>query len=301
MFNPNYALFRNSAQSSVTFQPNRFSYVNPDHLAYFTFVGRVIGKALYDGQLLDAHFTRSFYKHILGHKVNFSDLEALDPDFHSSLRWALENSIEGVLDLDFSTEVDRFGLTEQVDLKPDGRNIPVTDENKHEYVALMTEMRLTTAIRQQIDAFLRGFRELIPADMISIFDAEELELLISGLPDIDILDLRANTLYSGGYTATSPQIKWFWEVVTDFDSADKAKLVQYVTGTSKVPLEGFKSLQGMQGPQKFTITKSFQSTDHLPAAHTCFNSIDLPVYESREQLRERLMFAITETSGFALA
>lgn len=196
VFNADYALFINTAQDNSTFQPNRFSYYNPNHLDYFKFVGRVIGKAILDGYFLPCHFTRSFYKHILGITVQPSDMEAIDPEYYKNLRWILEND-PTPLDLTFSSEVDEFGKMRVVDLKEDGKNIAVTNENKHEYVQLVTEMRMTTSIKSQIDAFLGGFHDLIPQDLISVFNEMELELLISGLPEIDLDDLRANTLYTG--------------------------------------------------------------------------------------------------------
>jgi E3 ubiquitin-protein ligase HUWE1 len=125
--------------------------------------------------------------------------------------------------------------------------------------------------------------------------------LISGLPEVDVDDLRANTEYTG-YTAASPVVQWFWELVREMDKQDLALLVQFVTGTSKVPLDGFKALQGVHGPQKFQIHKAYGPTDRLPSAHTCFNQLDLLEYESKEQLKERLLKAIHEGSeGFGFA
>ncbi|CAO3635514.1 unnamed protein product [Mucor hiemalis] len=299
MFDPNYALFITSAADKLTYQPNRDSAVNPDHLSFFKFVGRVIGKAIYDGRLLDAYFTRSFYKHILGRTVDYRDVEALDPEYYKSLVWMLENDITDIIDLTFSIETDFFGTKETVDLKPDGRNIPVTEANKHEYVTLVTEQKLTTAIKDQINAFVKGFHDVIPAPLIQIFNEQELELLISGLPDIDIDDWKNNTEYQG-YTASSPPIQWFWRAVRSFDQEERAKLLQFATGTSKVPLEGFSQLQGSSGVQKFQIHKDFSGENRLPSAHTCFNQVDLPQYNSYENLRANLFKAISECStGFA--
>lgn len=267
MFDPNYALFITSAADKLTYQPNRASSVNPDHLSYLKFVGRVIGKAIYDGRLLDAYFTRSFYKHILGRPVDYRDVEAVDPEYYKSLVWMLENDITDVIDLTFSIETDDFGTTKVVDLKPGGRDIPVTEENKHEYVALVTEQKLTTAIKDQINAFLQGFHDIIPAQLIQIFNEQELELLISGLPDIDIDDWKNNTEYQG-YSPSSPQIQWFWRAVRSFDQEERAKLLQFATGTSKVPLEGFAHLQGSGGVQRFQIHKDFGGENRLPSAHT---------------------------------
>ena len=98
--------------------------------SYFKFVGRVIGKAIYDGRLLDCYFTRSFYKHLLGINVDYRDVEAVDPEYYKSLEWILKNDITDVLDLTFSTEVDEFGVKKTVDLKENGAEIAVTEENK---------------------------------------------------------------------------------------------------------------------------------------------------------------------------
>nr|XP_043627768.1 E3 ubiquitin-protein ligase UPL1-like [Erigeron canadensis] len=299
------ALLFTTGGNNATFQPNPNSVYQTEHLSYFKFVGRVVAKALFDGQLLDVYFTRSFYKHILGVKVTYHDIEAVDPDYYKNLKWLLENDVSDILDLTFSMDADEekhilYEKTEVTDheLKPGGRNIRVTEETKHEYVDLVAEHILTNAIRPQINSFLEGFNELIPRDLISIFNDKELELLISGLPEIDLDDLKANTEYTG-YTVGSSVVQWFWEVVKAFNKEDRARLLQFVTGTSKVPLEGFKALQGISGPQRFQIHKAYGAPERLPSAHTCFNQLDLPEYTTKEQLQERLLLAIHEASeGF---
>lgn len=159
MFNPDYALFAPCAADRTTYQPNRASAINPDHLAFFKFVGRVIGKAIYDGRLLDAYFTRSFYKHILGKAVDYRDMESIDPEYFKSLDWMLENDITDVLDLTFSVDAEEFGETQVIDLKPGGRTIAVTEQNKQEYVRLVTEQRLTLSIQKQVrNKFLPSIR-----------------------------------------------------------------------------------------------------------------------------------------------
>ncbi|PVV05437.1 hypothetical protein BB560_000042 [Smittium megazygosporum] len=302
MFNPDYALFLPSASDRITYQPNPQSQVNPDHLLYFKFVGRVIGKAICDQRLLDAYFTRSFYKHMLGKPVDYKDMEALDPGYANSLQWMLDNSIDGIVEETFSIEVDDFGKHRVIDLIPNGRNIPVSDSNKSEYVRLVSEQRLSVAIKNQIDAFLTGFHEVIPKDLLQIMSEQEVELLISGMPDIDVDDWKNNTEYHGGYSLSSPQIQWFWRAVRSFDQEERAKLLQFVTGTSKVPLDGFAKLQGSDGIQKFQIHLDASSKDRLPSAHTCFNQLDIPLYETYEKLRFQLLKAISEcTTGFGFA
>ena len=296
MFNEDLALFTSSDSGGATFQPNPNSAIQSEdvnHLDYFRFAGRVIGKALVDRQLIDAYFTRSFYKHMLGEPLTPEDIEAVDPDYYKNLKWMLENDITNVLDLNFTAETDYFGKKETVELKPAGAGVAVTEANKKEYVNLVAEHRMITAIKPQITAFLQGFWELVPKRLISIFNNQELELLISGLPDINKADLKAHTEYTG-YVAASKVVRWFWEVVDEMDKEDTARLLQFCTGTSKVPLEGFKALQGISGPQKFQIHRAYGTQDRLPAAHTCFNQLDLIEYESKEKLKDRLLLAIHE-------
>ncbi|KAG4300575.1 hypothetical protein PCK1_003004 [Pneumocystis canis] len=301
MFNPDYALFIPVAADRTTFHPNRRSDVNQDHLSFFKFIGRIIGKALYDNRLLDSHFSRAVYKKILGKPVSLKDIETLDLEYYKSLVWMLENDITDVITETFSVETENYGATETVDLIPGGRTVLVTEENKHEYVKAVIEYRLINSVKDQLDNFLIGFYDIIPPDLIQIFNEQELELLISGLPDIDVDDWRHNTEYCN-YTASSPQIQWFWRAVRSFDDEQRAKLLQFATGTSKVPLNGFKELEGMQGIQKFSIHRDPTSSDRLPQSHTCYNQIDLPVYESYEALRTALLTAINEGSeGFGFA
>ncbi|KAL9107981.1 MAG: hypothetical protein Q9227_007196 [Pyrenula ochraceoflavens] len=301
MFNPNYALFIPVASDRTTFHPNRLSGVNDEHLRFFSFIGRIIGKALYEGRVLDCHFSRAVYKRILGKTVSIKDMETLDLDYYKSLLWMLENDITDIITENFSVETSDFGEKQVVDLIENGRHIPVTEENKQEYVQRVVEYRLIDSVKEQLENFLKGFFDIIPAEVISIFNEQELELLISGLPDIDIDDWKANTEYHT-YNASSPQIQWFWRAVRSFDKEEQAKLLQFVTGTSKVPLNGFKELEGMNGFSKFNIHKDYGNKDRLPSSHTCFNQLDLPEYDNYETLRQRLYMAMTTGSeyfGFA--
>uniref|UniRef100_A0A5K3F3P8 HECT-type E3 ubiquitin transferase n=1 Tax=Mesocestoides corti TaxID=53468 RepID=A0A5K3F3P8_MESCO len=303
IFNPNYCLFRVSPSDRVTYTINPASFINSNHLSYFKFVGRFIAKAIYDSKLLECYFTRSFYKHILGKRVRFTDLESEDYDFFKGLEYLLQHDVSELgYEITFSTEINEFGKNETRDLIENGRNIVVTEANKHEYVRLVCQERMTGAIRQQLNSFLEGFYEIIPKNMITIFNEQELELLISGLPSIDIDDLRANTTYSK-YQPTSPQVEWFWQALESFDQEDRARFLQFLTGTSRVPLGGFANLEGMHGPTKFQISRAaVSSTNHLPSAHTCFNTLELPPYESYEQLRQRLLTAIRECcEGYGMA
>ncbi|KAL8789491.1 MAG: hypothetical protein Q9213_001104 [Squamulea squamosa] len=301
MFDPSYCLFVPVASDKTTFHPNRLSHINEEHLDFFKFIGRIIGKALYEGRALDCHFSRAVYKRILGKTVSIKDMETLDLDYYKSLLWMLENDITEIITETFSIESDDFGVTEIIDLVENGRNIPVTEENKHEYAQLVVEYRLTGSVKNQLEKFLGGFHDVVPPELIAIFNEQELELLISGLPDIDVDDWKNNTEYHN-YSASSPQIQWFWRAVRSFDKEERAKLLQFVTGTSKVPLNGFGQLEGMNGFSRFNIHRAYGNKDRLPSSHTCFNQLDLPEYDSYDQLRQQMYTAMTAGSeyfGFA--
>jgi E3 ubiquitin-protein ligase HUWE1 len=213
----------------------------------------------------------------------------------------LENDITDIITETFSVEDDEFGVTNVVDLIENGREIAVTEENKHDYVRLVVDHKLLSSVKEQMAHFLQGFHEIIPAELISIFNEQELELLISGLPDIDVDDWKSNTEYHN-YNPSSQQIQWFWRALRSFDKEERAKLLQFVTGTSKVPLNGFKELEGMNGVNRFNIHRDYGNKDRLPSSHTCFNQLDLPEYESYDHLRSQIMKAITAGSeyfGFA--
>ncbi|KAF9049777.1 hypothetical protein BJ165DRAFT_1608842 [Panaeolus papilionaceus] len=300
MFNPNNALFQPCAADKLTYQPNKNSWVNPEHLSFFKFVGRVIGKAIYDGRLLDAYFARSLYRQLLGKPVDYRDVEWVDPEYYKSLCWILEND-PTLLDLTFSVEADEFGVNRIVSLKEGGETISVTQENKREFVQLSAQYRLYSSIKDQIESLSNGFYEIIPKDLITIFNEQELELLISGTPDIDVDEWRSATEYSG-YTSSDPNIVWWWRALKSFNREERAKVLSFATGTSRVPLSGFLDLQGVQGVQKFSIHKAYGEPDRLPQAHTCFNQIDLPQYTSYEMLRQQLLLAINEGGeGFAFS
>ncbi|XP_063066702.1 E3 ubiquitin-protein ligase NEDD4 isoform X6 [Engraulis encrasicolus] len=297
MFNPYYGLFEYSATDNYTLQINPNSGLcNEDHLSYFKFIGRVAGMAVYHGKLLDGFFIRPFYKMMLGKQITLKDMESVDSEYYNSLKWILEND-PTELDLRFCIDEDNFGQTYQVDLKPSGGDMVVTNDNKKEYIDLVIQWRFVNRVQKQMNAFLEGFTELIVIDLIKIFDENELELLMCGLGDVDVNDWRQHTVYKNGYCPNHPVIQWFWKAVLLMDAEKRIRLLQFVTGTSRVPMNGFAELYGSNGPQLFTI-EQWGTPDKLPRAHTCFNRLDLPAYDTFEDLREKLLMAVENAQGF---
>ncbi|CAH2002554.1 unnamed protein product [Acanthoscelides obtectus] len=302
MLNPQYGLFQYSRDDHYTLQINPDSSVNPEHLSYFHFVGRILGIAVFHNHQLEGGFTLPFYKQLLNKPITLQDIEGVDPELHRSLTWMLENNIDGVLDTTFSVENNSFGVVKVHELKPGGAGIPVTEDNKREYVRLYVNYRFMRGIEQQFLALQKGFTELIPAATLRPFDERELELVISGVGTIDVADWRSHTRLKH-CTADTPVVRWFWKAVESYSEEMRARLLQFVTGSSRVPLQGFKALQGSTGaagPRLFTIHVVDVPPQNLPKAHTCFNRIDIPPYESYQVLLDKLTQAVEETCGFAV-
>uniref|UniRef100_A0A8C7ZBD8 E3 ubiquitin-protein ligase n=1 Tax=Oryzias sinensis TaxID=183150 RepID=A0A8C7ZBD8_9TELE len=297
VLNPMYCLFEYAGKNNYCLQINPASSINPDHLTYFRFIGRFIAMALYHGKFIDTGFTLPFYKRMLDKKPTLKDLESIDPEFYNSIMWVKENNLaECGVELYFAQDMEILGKVSTHQLKDDGENELVTEENKEEYISLLTDWRFTRGVEEQTKAFLDGFNEVVPLEWLRYFDEKELELMLCGMQEIDLADWQKNTIYRH-YTKNSKQIHWFWQVVKEMDNEKRIRLLQFVTGTCRLPVGGFQELIGSNGPQKFCIDKVGKET-WLPRSHTCFNRLDLPPYKSLEQLREKLLFAIEETEGF---
>ncbi|XP_034161262.2 NEDD4-like E3 ubiquitin-protein ligase WWP1 isoform X1 [Pangasianodon hypophthalmus] len=297
VLNPMYCLFEYAGKSNYCLQINPASTINPDHLSYFCFIGRFIAMALFHGKFIDTGFSLPFYKRMLNKKLLLKDLESIDPEFYNSLIWIRDNNIEECsLEMYFTVDMEILGKITSHNLKPDGDNILVTEENKEEYIGLMAEWRFSRGVEGQTKAFLDGFNEVVPLQWLQYFDEKELEVMLCGMQEVDLQDWQRNTVYRH-YTRNSKQIMWFWQFVKEVDNEVRLRLLQFVTGTCRLPLGGFAELMGSNGPQKFCIEKVGKET-WLPRSHTCFNRLDLPPYKSFEQLKEKLLFAIEETEGF---
>ncbi|XP_059047101.1 E3 ubiquitin-protein ligase SMURF1 [Achroia grisella] len=305
LFNPQYGLFQyaNAGDDRYALQINADSGVNPEHLSYFHFAGRILGVALFHGHQLDAAFTAPFYKQLLGRAITLRDIRDVDPELHRSLSWMLENSIAGVIDTTFSVECSSFGAVRSVELRPGGANEQVTDVNKREYVRLYVAHRFTRGAERQWLALQRGLADIIPPQLLRPLSPRDLQPLLAGRSDLDPVDWRRHTRLKH-VSPDAPIVGWFWEIVEDFDAEMRARLLQFVTGSRRVPLNGFRALQGSTGaaaPRFFTLhLVADASPDSLPKAHTCFNRLDLPPYPTKERLHDKLKQAVLETAGFAV-
>uniref|UniRef100_A0A0S7EKY4 E3 ubiquitin-protein ligase n=1 Tax=Poeciliopsis prolifica TaxID=188132 RepID=A0A0S7EKY4_9TELE len=247
VLNPMYCLFEYAGKNNYCLQINPASSINPDHLTYFRFIGRFIAMALYHGKFIDTGFTLPFYKRMLDKKPTLKDLESIDPEFYNSIMWVKENNLEECgVELYFAQDMEILGKVSSHALKEGGEDELVTEENKEEYISLLTDWRFTRGVEEQTKAFLDGFNEVVPLEWLRYFDEKELELMLCGMQEIDLADWQKNTIYRH-YTKNSKQIHWFWQVVKEMDNEKRIRLLQFVTGTCRLPVGGFTELIGTPG------------------------------------------------------
>ena len=291
-----------------------------DHLSYFALLGRIVGFAVYHQETVPAYWSTGFTKVAFGYAIDPADLDAVDPELYIKkvvyLRDRVYADRDGVsiadLDLTFEYEFNKAdytltpgmrGAPAAIELKPGGCDIAVTEENKAEYLRLFVAHRLHGEIRRQIEAFRAGlavfFRPKLLADLRRCCTPGDINVLLCGAVEIDLADWQANTDYKGELRAESPVVGWFWAVVQGLPAEQLAKLLQFCTGSSRAPAGGFSSLQGYNGAQhRFTLQGVSHGPDWLPTAQTCFNTLRLPNYNSKAELRAKLLTAITSSARF---
>ena len=304
LFDPQFGLFiAQGEDSGYTINPVS-GLCNELHLKYFRFAGRFIGKALLEHQTLPAHFSLPMLKHILSIPISFSDLEFEDSELYQNLLYLRDNDGADALDLDFTVTMEHLGMRETRPLLPGGESRVVDDSNKSEYLERRFKFRMLDSISEQLWQLLCGLYEVVPKEALTVFDYQELELLLSGVPEIDIDDWRRHSRYVGMFKAQQqrhPVVKWFWDVVENFTHEERARLLQFVTGTTRLPAQGFKALEANDGNfRRFTLAGIPKKDLLYPKAHTCFNRIDLPTYETKKELEGFLTLVINmEINGFS--
>jgi hypothetical protein len=302
LFNPDFGLFLASTVNQMCMQINPNSGIaNEFHLRYFHMAGRIMGKALFDNQITPVHLVQVMYKHIMGWPVTLRDLEHIDDQIYRNLCELLDFDDVSMLYLEFVVTEDHLGVTETVELVPGGAERSVDNNNLPEYLDAQLRYRMMNRVKFQLVELLRGFYDVVPEPLLSVFDFQELELLLHGLPNIDMDDWFRNTEYTGEFAgnASHKVVTWYWDIVRGFEQEQKAKLLQFVTGTAGVPVQGFGCLQGSDGNiRKFTIFGD-KNVKVFPRAHTCFNRIDMPIYKTKAEMQKYLTMAISmESTGF---
>jgi ubiquitin-protein ligase E3 C len=304
-------------QAGLTEQTSEWRENITDILRQYEFLGRIVGKCLYEGILVDIGFAAFFLLKWAasgavgsegGYRANINDLRDLDESLYQGLL-KLKNYPGNVedLSLDFTID-DTISLpgtpTQRItrELMPNGSNIPVTNENRPLYVSYVARHRLQLQPYQQTQAFLRGLGEIIKPSWLSMFNQSELQTLIGGdSSEIDVEDLRVNTAYGGIYQIGDDgiehhTIRLFWKVMKELDDSDRRKVLKYVTSTPRAPLLGFSQLN-----PRFSIRDAGSDEERLPSTSTCVNLLKLPKYSTAATLRSKLLYAVNSGAGFDLS
>ncbi|KAI9652321.1 MAG: putative E3 ubiquitin-protein ligase HTD2 [Alyxoria varia] len=326
IFDPHHALFLYDEES-------RFCYFNPysfETSDRFFLVGALLGLAIYNSTILDVALPPFTFKKLLmsGSSQNttktpynragplqytLEDLAEYKPALARGLRQLLDydGNVQETFCRDFVIEVDRYGSTSQVPLCTNGANRPVTNANRHEFVDLYIKYLLDGQVARQFEPFKRGFFTVCGGNALSLFQPEEIELLVRGSDEpLDVHALKAVAVYEGWNVVPDrgdkarkrpvanpaehlPLLRWFWELFEAAAPQDQRKLLSFVTGSDRVPAVGATDL---------VIKVCFGGGDRgrLPIARTCFNQIVLFGYESRTELEGKLWMAVRGSEGFGL-
>ncbi|KAL2799395.1 hypothetical protein BJX66DRAFT_260061 [Aspergillus keveii] len=291
-----------------------------DLLKRYEFLGRVMGKCLYEGILVDVGFAPFFLlkwaltggmssaQRESAYRANLNDLKDLDSGLYQGLL-QLKNYPDDVEDFALNFTVtdtiplsDGSSRTVTRDLKSNGSDTAVTNQNRLVYISYIARYRLQVQPALQTNAFLQGLGQVIQPSWLSMFNQAEMQTLVSGESgDIDVADLRRNTLYGGVYTIGDdkeehPTIQLFWQVLEEMTNEERRKVLRFVTSTPRAPLLGFSHLN-----PRFSIRDSSDDQTRLPSTSTCVNLLKLPRYQSAGVLREKLLYAVSSGAGFDLS
>ncbi|ETW07324.1 hypothetical protein, variant 1 [Aphanomyces invadans] len=286
VFEPSAGLFVATDSYGYTLNPASNS---AGDLAKFRAVGRLLARSILDEQVLPFHFTVPLFKMILGTPLSMTDMLYTDKQIYTSLKFVESSADVESLCLDFSVAL---ASGEVVELMPNGQDIMVTARNQTEYVQRMLQYLLFDRIQPQLQSLLTGLFEILPQHYLIMFDHKELELVLCGVTEIDVADWKqftatSMTLRRGG--EHSIKMEWFWEIVTAMSTQDRAKLLQFATGSTRVPVQGFKGLTSYDGLLcPFSVKAIDYRRGILPRAHACFNRIDLPLYPTKVMMEEGL-------------
>ncbi|KAJ8286077.1 hypothetical protein GJAV_G00034290 [Gymnothorax javanicus] len=327
VFNPGLNLFKTTSGNERLY-PSPTSYIHENHLQLFEFVGKMLGKAMYEGIVVDVPFASFFLSQVLGHHhsmfySSIDELPSLDSEFYKNLT-SIKRYDGDVSDLGLTLSYDEDVMGQLVchELIPGGKTMPVTNENKISYIHLMAHFRMHTQIKDQTAAFIRGFRCIINPEWLHMFSTPEVQRLVSGdNAEIDLDDLKKHTVYYGGFHSSHRVIIWLWDILSnDFTAEERAMFLKFVTSCSRPPLLGFAYLKppfsircvevsddqdtgdtlGSVLRGFFTIRKK-EPGGRLPTSSTCFNLLKLPNYSKKSLLRDKLRYAISMNTGFELS
>jgi ubiquitin-protein ligase E3 C len=294
---PTIGLFKVTAENLAVPNPSAHVMHGANVRETYRHLGRAIGKAIYEGVLLEPRFAEVFLNLVLGGRNSINDVASLDPELYRSLLYVKNCPDEEVESLALTFSITNSEIEQdEIDLIPGGRSMAVTAENRIKYLHLMAHFRTNVAIQQHAKAFASGLSDVVSIRWLRMFTPTELNELISGSnKGFDVDDLMRNCIYSGGYTHAHPTIVALWKVVRALSEEEKAQLLMFVTSCSRPPLAGFAMMQ-----PKFAI-HLVPERDRLPTASTCANLLKLPDYQDAKLLEGKLRQSIVQNTGFNMS
>lgn len=279
-------------------------------LVHYEFLGRVLGKAVYESILVEPQFCLPFLNQLLGKVNTLEDLKNYDEQYYSNLNKLRHYSEEEIDTMELFFELTVGGTTpnskpKTVNLVRTGRSIAVTKKNVFQYTQAVANELLNVLGARQTQAFLRGFRDLIKVAWVRLFSAKELQKLISGddsIRGIDVSSLKKSVQYLGGYHESQPYIQDFWDILeNELSPEQQRKFLRFMTSCSRQPLLGFSSLEPFPAIQQIRLqSDELSKNSRLPTSSTCMNLLKLPNYKDRSLLKEKLLAAVESGAGFEL-
>ena len=291
IFDPDYGMFNYNKNTRFYW----FNHYTFEPKIKYELIGIIFGLAIYNNIILDVKFPLVVYKKLLGYKLTIEDMKECDPELYSTLSFLIKSTdknLKDSLEQDFTVVDDKFGEKLTIPLKPDGDKIMVDIDNKDEYVELYLDWYFNKSIKEVFASFERGFYRVFNRDLSKVLSAEELELIICGTQVLDFNELKKNCHYEE-YTENSETIKYFWEILLEFNEEEKKKFLSFVTGCDRAPIDGLGSLP-------ITVSNGGTKLNQLPSAHTCFNNLILPDYKNKEVMRKKIHIAMNYSEGFGL-
>ncbi|KAL4434917.1 hypothetical protein ABPG74_021256 [Tetrahymena malaccensis] len=288
ILHPNTGMFTVAGTSDVCYKINKEAEQCDHIIDCFKLLGKIIGKTIFERITMDCYFDRSIINYILGKPTNLEDIYFYDSQLYNSWKFLLENKLaeDDFIDV-FAVYRNANGTTKTIELIPDGEEILVNNSNKELYVEKQIQYLCVDSVKVFLDAICEEIYKVIPKQYLSVFEAHEFEMILNGVPFINLDEWKQNTEYSGNYSQNNRVIQWFWMVMNEFNQDQLSKFLQYCTGSSRTPVDGFKKLESNRGNYaKFQIKSvPYEKKNPYPKAHTCFNRLELPEYSNLENLR----------------
>uniref|UniRef100_A0AAQ4S6Y2 HECT and RLD domain containing E3 ubiquitin protein ligase 3 n=1 Tax=Gasterosteus aculeatus aculeatus TaxID=481459 RepID=A0AAQ4S6Y2_GASAC len=292
LMDPVYGMFTHYKDSNLLwFSDKCFVEQNWFHL-----IGIICGLAIYNSTVVDLHFPLVLYKKLLNVSPTLEDFKELSPTEARSLQQLLDYDgcdVEEMFLLNFAITRENYGMTEVKELIPGGEGISVDKNNRKEFVEAYLRYVFSDSVSEQYSAFSSGFLKVCGGEILPLFQPSELMAMVVGNNNYNWEEMEKNAVYKGEYTATHPTVRLFWEVFHEFPLEKKKQFLLFLTGSDRIPIHGMESL-------RIVIQSTTAEEHYLPVAHTCYNLLDMPRYQTKEILRRRLTRAVEQYEGFSL-